>query len=638
MTPEEVAARYNKLPGFRLVDYHSVALPLWLITFDALVIAEKKHPVVDEFILRAIERKVDTTPDLAGFLGLSEKLILRRLGTLTGGDFVVALPGSDRTTATLKLTPKGLELVRDTARTPPRREKLVLAYDAIARQPIVGRIARESLRTPQQIKQYGLFELPALPGRTPDDDELSRINYHTALPKETRKDQKIHQVLSAQKIGTMARRYREGVMLIYCGASDAEQVAVRFFSIDARPMPEVDRGFQGNRGLQRLSIQEQLRQHRATLEKELMLDGDYKAVVEFGKQSGPSPDVSASIAENAKRSAAIEEKERQISASSTPATDVHALKAEIAKLVEEKAAAQKLIETSQGRFLEPQEHVPLFERAFRDARKRLLVISPWISDSIMEPKVRPLEELLRKGVEVYIGFGITVRGPEDRKSRLGDQTLAWLQQKAAQYRNLHVVRLGDTHAKVLLVDDQFVVVGSFNWMSFGGFDRNENGVRVVREELSSVVTAPAMIEQMFKRFRTRFDKYTGGSSLQKAPEPTALEKLAFPTAPAVEPPKPAVAPKAEPKPAPAIPRPIAVAPVLKPGMSMRLTPRMIATHLRKKPFVVISAAIEKKHFATMDSSLPDDVIKAVYSEFNAPLPSPSEIALLRDGDSKIPPL
>ena len=40
MTPEEVAARYNKLPGFRLVDYHSVALPLWLITFDALVIAD----------------------------------------------------------------------------------------------------------------------------------------------------------------------------------------------------------------------------------------------------------------------------------------------------------------------------------------------------------------------------------------------------------------------------------------------------------------------------------------------------------------------------------------------------------------------------------------------------------------------
>ena len=72
-------------------------------------------------------------------------------------------------------------------------------------------------------------------------------------------------------------------------------------------------------------------------------------------------------------------------------------------------------------------------------------------------------------------------------------------------------------------------------------------------------------------------------------------------------------------------------------MTMGLTPKMIATHLRKKPFVVISTAIEKKHFATMDSVLPDDVIKVIYSEFNAPLPSPSEITLLRNGDSKAPP-
>jgi hypothetical protein len=424
-------------------------------------------------------------------------------------------------------------------------------------------------------------------------------------------------------------------MLIYCGASDSEQVAVRFFSIDGRPMPEVDRGFQLNRGLQRLSIQEQLRQHRAALEKELMLDGDYKAVVEFGSQAGPSPDVSSTIAENAKLSAAIEEKERQISASSTSAAEIAALKAEIAKLAEEKAVAQKLIETTQGRFLEPQEHVPLFDRAIREARKRLLVISPWINDRIMEPKVRHIEELLRKGAQVYIGFGITERGADDKKSRQGDQTLAWLQQKSAQYSNLHVVRLGDTHAKVLLVDDRFVVVGSFNWMSFGGFDRNENGVRVVREELSSFVTAPLMIEQMFKRFRARFEKYTGGATLQMVAEPTALEKLAFPLAPSGDS-EAIVPPKLESKPAPPIAQPPAPPSAAKPGMTMGLTPKMIATHLRKKPFVVISTAIEKKQFVEIGTILPDEVIKSIYTAFGAPLPSPSEIALLKT-ESKVPP-
>jgi hypothetical protein len=231
-----------------------------------------------------------------------------------------------------------------------------------------------------------------------------------------------------------------------------------------------------------------------------------------------------------------------------------------------------------------------------------------------------LEELLRRGVEVFIGFGITERGPDDRKARQGDQTLGWLQRKAEQYRNLHVVRLGDTHAKVLLMDNRFVVVGSFNWMSFGGFDRNENGVRVVREELSTVVTVPAMIEQMFQRFRSRFDRYIGGVQPKPTPDASSLGKLAFPEAKPVPGPTPAKGPK------PAQPAPV-VAP-------MALTPRMIATHLGKKPFVVIATAMEKSQFATMETVLSDENIRAIYSEFKAALPSPSELAILRGNTGK----
>lgn len=625
MTAEEVAARYNKIPGFRLVDYHSVALPLWLVTFDALVIAEKKYAVVDEFILRAIDREVNTVQDLAGFLGLSEKLVIRRLGTLAASDMIVSLPSGGDGPAQLKLTTRGSEVVRETAKTPPRREKLVIAYDAIARQPITGRIARESFRTPQQIKQYGLFELPALPGRAPDDTELGRINYNTALPKETKKDQKIHQVLSAQKVGTLARRYREGIMLIYSGVADSEQVAVRFFSIDGRPMPEVNEGFQSNHGLQKLSIHEQLKKHRDSLECELLQDADYKAVVEFAKTAAPSADVSATIAESAKLSAAIEEKQQKAAAEGVPTDELQKLKQEIETLRKEKSAAQKAIETSPGRFLEPQEHAPLFERSLREARKRLLVISPWINDAVMWNKLRSLEELLRRGVEVYIGYGITERGPDDRKSRRGDQTLDWLQQKGAAYKNLHVVRLGDTHAKVLLMDDKFVVVGSFNWMSFGGFDRNENGVRVVREELSTMVTVPSMIEQMFVRFRGRFDRYTGGTPTRV---PSDLEKMAFPEEAKPKAPA-ALPPPSKPVPAPAVakapPPPLAKQPV----MPLKLTPRMVAMHLGKKPFVVIATAMEKGHFVKLNDILPADALRAVYGTFNHALPTAQEVETLR---------
>lgn len=653
MTAEEIAGRYNKLPGFRLVDYHSVALPLWQITFDALVIAEKKCAVVDEFILRAIDRGVDVVDDLAGFLGLSEKLIVRRLGTLAASDMVLSMPGSANGKPGLKLSSRGNDVVREVGKTPPRREKLVIAYDAIARRPITGRIARESYRTPQQMKQYGLFELPALPGRPPDDVELANIDYNSALPKETRKDQKIHQVLSAQKVGTLARRYREAVMLIYSGVADSEQVVVRFFSIDGRPMPEVNEGFQRNHGLQRLGILEQLKKHRATLEGELLLDEGYRAVVEYAKTLPPAEDVSEAIAQAAKLSAAIEERERKVAAENAPEDEVKSLRADIEKLRREKAAAQALAEGTQIRFLEPQEHVQLFQKSLEEAKSRLLIISPWISDKVMEHKWRLLESLLAKGVDVYVGYGITERGPDDRKVEKGARTIAWLEQKAGQYPNLHIEKLGNTHAKVLVVDHRYVVIGSFNWMSFAGFDYNESGHRVIRDERSTMVCVPAKVDEMFEqyvsRFRTRtpdspgprpVPKYTISASVHAiqgvgSQMPTAASSLPTRTTGSGTANAPSLMPQT--KPAPPTP-PVTKVQIRETearttkkeeAAPLSLTPRMIAAHVKKKGFEVVALALGKKHFAGLDDPLPDPLTREIYSDLRKPLPSPSELEAMR---------
>lgn len=61
----------------------------------------------------------------------------------------------------------------------------------------------------------------------------------------------------------------------------------------------------------------------------------------------------------------------------------------------------------------------------------------------------------------------------------------------------------------------------------------------------------------------------------------------------------------------------------------QLTPRMVASHIRRKPFVVISAALERGHFVTMDDVLPEDALLALYREFKHRLPSPAEVADLR---------
>ncbi len=61
--------------------------------------------------------------------------------------------------------------------------------------------------------------------------------------------------------------------------------------------------------------------------------------------------------------------------------------------------------------------------------------------------------------------------------------------------------LGNTHEKILLRDNDFVVSGSFNWLSFRG-DRG----RRFRYEDALQVTEPAAIEEYFMEITARFAK------------------------------------------------------------------------------------------------------------------------------------
>lgn len=516
MTIEDIAARYNRLPGFRLVSYQRVALPFWIATFDALVIAEKNMPVLDEFILRAIERNVSTTADLAGFLGLSEKLIVRRLGGLLKEDYISVKPYADGMPSFIALTRKGDEALKAIARTQPRRERIAIPYDGIARRPIIGRIDRGSTLRPQDIKRFGLFEIPALPTpRPPDDAELAKIDFDRAVPKELRRDLSIHQVMSATKKGSLDRRAREAVMLIYCGATDEEQITVRFFSLDARPLPDIDRGFLLNGGLQKLNLQAKLQEHREKLKQELAEDPDFALVVQFANAaSEPKEKVAENLAKGAQLRSDISEKEASLRKENrTTDADplvITRLQQEISELKAANLAIERSVAESRGRALEPHEHVPCFTRAMADAKTRLMVISPWIKDNLMQSHWVKIENLLRRKVKVFIGYGITERAGDDAKRSWdnGERTIEFLGRMASAYPDyMHFVKLGDTHAKVLIKDTDMLVAGSFNWMSFGGFDTSVDGRSVIREEISIMVSDPKEVEKMFRRYLARFAKF-----------------------------------------------------------------------------------------------------------------------------------
>nr|WP_255550974.1 phospholipase D-like domain-containing protein [Granulicella sp. dw_53] len=133
------------------------------------------------------------------------------------------------------------------------------------------------------------------------------------------------------------------------------------------------------------------------------------------------------------------------------------------------------------------DHPLLLRDALKTAKERLLIISPWIRGEVVDKDfLKDLENRLQAGVSVYIGHGITTNPTRNPKSA-DAAAKTDLQKLATAYANLRFVRIGNTHAKVLIKDQEFAAITSFNWLSFRGDPnktyRDEQGVLLQKTDL-----------------------------------------------------------------------------------------------------------------------------------------------------------
>src|SRR4051794_37798852 len=73
MSSAELARQFaNAQPGYDLVSYREVALPLFRVELEVLVLEEKPIPPIQEFVLRAVGADMPDISTIAGVLGLEE--------------------------------------------------------------------------------------------------------------------------------------------------------------------------------------------------------------------------------------------------------------------------------------------------------------------------------------------------------------------------------------------------------------------------------------------------------------------------------------------------------------------------------------------------------------------------------------
>lgn len=486
MNTSEIAEKFSSFNDYNLIQVYEAALPLWLISFDATVIASKKIDIIEEFILRSIDKGLTSVNEIANFLGLDEKFVKSTSAKLFANDCIK----NDK--KKLLLTQKGKAEIELSLKTQPRREEISIVYDGISRQPIVA-AGNWSLETSRVIKQWGLFEVPPLPGKPPSETDLEDIDFDRAIPKSVKQNLDIHQVISATKAGHNRRRYRQAFMLIYEGRSEND-IVVRFSSQDGRMIEDVNKSFAAKNGVARLNLIKELEASKKIVNQELKIDPNKKLIDQLIVKTQEEEKKIKS--DRAKLRAEIDRKSEQIE-NSSKATDSK-INDEIKELHSQIEKLKKETKERKNQRLETYQLTKVFDDALRDTKNRLIVISPWISDRVMNNRrLNEIEKLLKRNVETFIGYGIN----DDKSKRRKPEAINSLKLLAKKYKNLTFKRFENTHSKILAFDSS-LVVGSYNWMSFSGttdFDR-EKRREMYRHETALLTTERGAVEETFQEY------------------------------------------------------------------------------------------------------------------------------------------
>ncbi|MGX1851671.1 phospholipase D-like domain-containing protein [Streptomyces sp. NPDC055299] len=444
-----LAVRFgNARTGFDLVGIVDAALPIARITADVLAQDSKDIPLLEEYVLRLVDQGERTPESIAGFLGLDVAMVNQTVAVLFGSDdlrWTPPVPGT-APVPRLRLTEKGRFTATKAAAIVPVRVSQSLVFDQMLWR--ASPYSRRSTIARDVATEAGMIMLPAARSGPVEDGEVTAEEITTLLQENGTTTREVLQVKSI--IQTRTRHVLPVKLLVY---ADAERADIELgVVIDGELSDRHEIELIGLGGAKGLGINVEPEPERPLLEPDLE------------KARIPLPEVTQKRAEQA----AVQ--------LNSPAS-----------LPSEPEAHEPQVE--EIRAIGVFEHPELLDEALTSARKRILIVSPWITGAIVTTAfVGKLERRLQRGVKVDIAYGY-----DDSENRTDPNAIRRLDNLAARYpEKLHVVRLKSNHAKILLFDDTWVTT-SFNWLSFKGDPdrtyRVEEGTLIRKRDKSDVCYA-----------------------------------------------------------------------------------------------------------------------------------------------------
>lgn len=427
----------HALPGHTLLAAEPCYIPASVLTVDVLAEEVEDIDAAQKYALAAMLNGIDTVEDLELFMGLTSEDTATTVASLLRSEFVdyrPPTPGQDRL---LSLLPNGLEAARDAQVRRPKSTTIQVVYDRLTQAVTDWR--KNSLSRPGAAKKSSAIILPQRTGVDVEKADLSVSAITSAIDGYATAEFKI---LGVTGVTEGRNFYRDAVLLVY---KEIDSSAVRLgIELDGQWSE----------------------QHAAALE-------DVNAVAKLGISS--AVDVSYEQADE-----------------SGPRLTRDEVVAIQAALTDDNATSPRSdgdqLDRAAIRWLSMADHPGWLDDAMTAPKRRLLIISPWITRSVVNRQfVGRLEQLSRTAdVTIFWGFG------DNTKS---DQfALQMLHDAARRSQRFAVVRVDDTHAKVL-VSDSYYVKTSFNWLSF----RGDSG-RKFRQEEGDLVNDQVLADLAYERY------------------------------------------------------------------------------------------------------------------------------------------
>jgi hypothetical protein len=443
LTSAEVLRRRfgDNRPGLQLISVVDAALPVTMLRVDVLAQERKPLPLLEEFILRFVHAGVCEIDEIAALLGLQRDQVVN-----TVADQISSSNLTKSSSGQLGLTALGLEAAREAAAVQPVLTQLNVPFDRLVWN--AQNYTRSKLIKKREAQEAGLEILPAKKSARVDLNDLAVERFNELVESRDDRTRKV-EVLRIRKIASQnLYLYMPAQLLVY-GDPDSGEVELGL-CVDGDLQPAHGLELAAADAVATLGISVARPEPRPTLAPDL----------EVQRVAGDQVEILRATGDREARSEDGDSKiPRRMEDIAVRSVDVH-------------------------------EHPQLLAKAISSAKRRLLIIAPWVRGAVVNTDfLAALERRLRAGVEVHVGHGY---GPDDSGS--DDFALRKLNNLADRFENLRIVRLQNTHAKILIFDDQWITT-SFNWLSFRG-DPN----RTYRMEEGTLVQIKSEVDKAFARY------------------------------------------------------------------------------------------------------------------------------------------